>query len=137
MNREKSYIDTKSALFEFSIAIGKYVWFIPDRSNDIIFIDKETYKVFMLELEEEQETKESIDNHLMDFKFLLQYIRENRYIGIYSLKNRIVFEIDTIDLCVKRTDYTRCLSYMLKINHEKDKKQAREIGDTIYHTLSD
>ncbi len=166
LDRE-SYIDTKSALFEFSIAIGKYVWFIPDRSNDIIFIDKETYKVFMLELEEEQETKESIDNHLMDFKFLLQYIRENRYIGIYSLKNRIVFEIDTIDLCVKRTDYklseqsiimiveayrqyegyrilseknendTRCLSYMLKINHEKDKKQARDIGDTIYHTLSD
>lgn len=40
-------------------------------------------------------------------------------------------------LSEKNENDTRCLSYMLKINHEKDKKQAREIGDTIYHTLSD
>lgn len=34
---------------------------------------------------------------------MTQYIQENRYIGVYSLKNRIVFEIDTVELCIKET----------------------------------
>lgn len=99
------FINKASPFFEESIALGKYVWFISRRSNCLIYVDKETYEVFLLELENEYETKESIENHFMDYKFLLVYVYENRYIGLYSLKNRCYLEIDTVNLCVRYPDY--------------------------------
>ena len=43
---------------------------------------------------------------MVGHKYLVEYIREDRYIGIYSLKNQWIFEIDTYELCVKRKEYT-------------------------------
>ena len=99
------FMDKECPFFEDSVVLGKYIWFIPTRSNCLIYVDKETYEVFMLELENEYETKESIENHFMNFKFLVIYIYENRYIGLYSLKNRCYLEIDTVKLCVRYPDY--------------------------------
>ena len=101
----ESFMNKECSLFKESIALGKYIWFIPYRSNCLIYVDKETYEVFLLELENEYETKDSIENHFMDHKFLLVYIYENRYVGLYSLKNRCYFEIDTMKLCIRYPDY--------------------------------
>lgn len=89
-----------------AISLGKYVWFIPFQSNEILYIDKETYEIHILEAEDEQETEGSLDDHVMMHKYLVEYIRGNRYIGLYSLKNHNIFEIDAVELSVKNVDYS-------------------------------
>ena len=100
-----SFFSVEYAFFIDSISLGKYIWFIPFRSDEIVYVEKETYEVHLLEVKEETETKESIERHILDHKYLVQYMRENRYIGIYSLRNGSIFEIDTVSLCMKKQDY--------------------------------
>lgn len=100
-----SIFNPEYTLFSPSLSVGKYIWYISCRSNGIIYVDKSSYKVFYLDIEDEQETRDSIDENLLGYKFQLEYVRENRYIGLYSLKNHWIFEIDTVDLCVKRRNY--------------------------------
>ncbi len=160
-----SSFNTEASFFEDSIVLGKYIWFIPCRSDDIIYVDKETYEVFLLEIEEERETKESIEKHLMDFKYLIEYVREDRYIGLYSCKRRLMFEIDAVELCVKNRNYylnnesflsitkeivdydsrkifrenraieRKLYSALLKEKGKKEESTFHNIGNSIYYTF--
>ena len=103
---KQSYLFSQQPAFCATVVMGKYIWCIPFQVSEIIYIDIETYEVASLEIEEEQQAKESIEDNLIDHKYLFEYIRENRYIGLYSLKNQWIFEIDTIDLCARRKTYT-------------------------------
>lgn len=155
------------AFYITSIPLGQYIWYIPFRSDEIVYIDKDTYEVHLLEVEDEQETKESIENHIMAHKYLVQYIHENRYIGIYSLKNGWIFEIDTVELSVIKKCYElsdqaflsiekatgrynekltfrehsererRLFSIMLKEKKIKKEDFLHNVGESIYHTLND
>lgn len=161
----KTLVEAESAFFEDSVSLGAYMWFIPGRSSDIIYISKETYEAFILEIEEERETKESIEKNYMGFKYILQYVREDRYIGVYSFKNHRVFEIDTVELTVTYRDYKLDHKSVLMIEkaaagyhngkilnerREKDRKLFSRLleeknessldkyghtGELIYHTL--
>lgn len=132
----KPYIDCNSFLlsveegpfFGFSILLGKYIWYIPNKSNGIIYIDKVTYKVSFLEIEEEKETKESLEREYAN-KFLFEYIREDRYIGLYSIKNQLVFEIDTLELCVKKKNY--------QLSNEAVSKIKKIIEDDNFQRILD
>ncbi len=53
----------------------------------------------------EEQTEENIKEQLLGHKYLLEYVRENRYIGLFSLKNKWVFEIDAKNLTYKRMNY--------------------------------
>ncbi|MBD5448775.1 MAG: hypothetical protein HDR28_01175 [Lachnospiraceae bacterium] len=99
-----SFYSTEYPFFIMSIFLGKYIWYIPFQSNEILYIDKETHKMNILDIEGEQETEESLQRSFCS-KYIVQYIREDRYIGLYSLKRQLIFEIDTVDLCVKNRNY--------------------------------
>lgn len=92
-------------LFSTSLSLGKYIWFIPNISNYIIYINKETYEINALEIEDEEENLEELKSVFNISKYLVQYIRENRYIGVYSAKRSLIFEIDTINADIIYKDY--------------------------------
>ncbi len=128
--------------FMNSIPMNRYIWFIPFCSDEIVYIDKENYEVHLLEIEEERETKESIHNHIMPHKYLVQYIRENRYIGLYSLRNALIFEIDTIELRVIKRNYKLTGATMLSIlnvaegyHNEKILKEGRKMDDLYFSEM--
>ena len=93
-----AFIDVKS--------VGNYVWFIPFKTNEILYINLDTLRVADLDIKEENENKHTLlMNSNMAHKYLMMYIRKERYIGIFSFKNKIVFEIDTVDLQVENKNY--------------------------------
>lgn len=154
-----------SPFFEYSVVLGKHIWFLPTQSNGIIYIDKETYEIHFLEIEEERETKESLERDYAS-KFLFEYIREDRYLGIYSILNERVFEIDTVALCINYREYELggktiltlgetfgqydgsrifrekagkeqiYFNALVKVSSEADKKTIQNIGERIYHALN-
>ena len=92
--------------FSYSVSLGENVWYIPLQGNiPIIYIDKRYYKIRVFDILEEIETEESLLKRGTAFKYILLYIRHNRYIGLYSCKNQIVWEIDTDELCVEKKEY--------------------------------
>ena len=161
-----SLYSTGYPLFVISLDLGKYIWHIPLHSDEILYIDKESYKIEILEIEGEQETKESLQR---DFKvkYLVQYIREDRYIGLYSFKRQLIFEIDTESLCVKNRNYELSdqaflaiaqadgyydgrrmfrernekdqifFSALLSVNDKKKNNFSQSVGRIIYHALDE
>lgn len=88
-------------LFMYSVYVDQYVWFIPAQSNEILYIDKDTYKIKIFHLEDEEQTDENVKVQLLRHKYLLEYVWDEKYIGLYSLKNRQIVEIDTQKLLYK------------------------------------
>ncbi len=91
---QESEIYNASAFIE-SRVIERCVWFISFHTNKIIYVDIDSYIIRALEMPDEKETKESLRSHSMASKYLLQYILEDRYLGLFSVKNNWVVEIDT------------------------------------------
>lgn len=156
----------ESPFFEHSFVLGKYIWYIPNQSNGIVYVDRETYKIYFLEIEKERETKESLERDYAA-KFLFLYIREERYIGIYSIQNQWIFEVDAVMLCVEYKEYELSgesilelakdigeyddgqifqekkekdailFSAMLETNNKAGNKQVKNIGEQIYHIMDE
>lgn len=82
-------------LFIESVKLDKKVWFIPFQTNKILFLDTVTNKLNEFVILDEEETETSLKNNILGHKYLVEYIRENRYIGLYSLKNEYMIEIDS------------------------------------------
>ncbi|MBD5476930.1 MAG: hypothetical protein HDR17_13290 [Lachnospiraceae bacterium] len=103
---------TKRPVFKYSIVVGEYIWFIPTQADKIIYADKENATLFSFEICDEEETEESIFlNQLWTIaNYLLEYVRDNRYIGLFSAKSGRILEIDA-----------RNLSYQWKDCYLKDK----------------
>lgn len=91
--------------FVASMTVGDYIWFIPYQTNNIIYVDQATYQIYTLEVEEEEEERGSLLKHSLCHKYLVQYIREERYIGLFSLKNNYIFEIDAVEKKVEKKSY--------------------------------
>lgn len=98
-------------LFLYSSFVGQYMWFIPAQSNEILYIDKNTYEIGVFHLENEELTEENIKIQPLAHKYLLEYISSGRYIGLFSLKNKQIIEIDTKELKYK------ILKYCIKTEH--------------------
>jgi hypothetical protein len=75
-----------------------YIWCIPYIANKIIYINKSTKKADIYNIPEEEETEESIKDREFAHKYLFLYQKEDRYIGLYSLKQKVILEIDTLTL---------------------------------------
>ena len=91
----------ENSCFLYEIAVGDKIWFIPFKTNKVLYIEEKKQKLETLELSAENEDRESLKNRLFKSKYLFEYIRENRYIGLYSLKNLCLFEIDSETLEVQ------------------------------------
>ncbi len=85
----------KERTFYSTMLVGRCVWFIPFQTNKILFLDTVTNKLNEFVILDEEETETSLKNNILGHKYLVEYIRENRYIGLYSLKNEYMIEIDS------------------------------------------
>lgn len=88
-----------------SMLVGKYIWFIPFLTNKVIYVDKETHQIYALEIDGEEENRESLLKRSLAHKYLVQYIREERYIGLFSLKNNYIVEIDAVEKRAEKRSY--------------------------------
>jgi len=128
-NSKKGLIDYEKIIFDDPIfhelvVLGQYIWCIPRQSNKILYINKDTYEICILDIAEENETIESINQKRLKHKYILEYILENQYIGLYSTQNDCIVEIDTLNKSVKRKKFkldTRSLQKILKM-YEKNRK---------------
>ncbi len=153
---QKSDIYNTFAFMEARVA-GSCIWFIQFRTNQIIYVDINTYQIHVLEMQDERETKESLQNNKLVSKYLLQYLLEERYLGLFSIKNNWIVEIDTDSLQIevkkflfdyenyvdKLQDYTfeenrpiemKTFGYLLAENNRKISMTEKiEVGARIYH----
>lgn len=114
-------------------AIDGYIWAIPYRSNLVIYIDKNTLEVKVLHIEDEKETKDSLlEFSRRPFKFFWQYIKNNRYIGIFSLKNNYVIEIDTFIKEEKVKKYSFKINYLNLIFKEKFFNESNNLHRKVF-----
>lgn len=97
----------ETPVFNRSIFVGGYIWFIPTRANKILYADKDAVlSVFDIIYE----ANESEDNQLWGEKlgignYLLEYVKDDRYIGLFSARNSQILEIDTKHLEYQWKEY--------------------------------
>lgn len=97
----------KYPIFGNSVVVGDYVWFIPALTDKIMYADKNSDQLYTLEIDDECETKEkaflrelwAINN------YLLEYVRCDRYIGLFSIRSGRVLEIDAQELTYQWKNY--------------------------------
>lgn len=104
--KELPFLDCETVeydMFTFleSINVADYIWFIPFQTNQILYVNKDTNKINAFEIEEEEENEKNVKKRELNCKYVLQYVYDNRYIGLYSLKNRLVYEIDAYTMKLK------------------------------------
>lgn len=112
--------DYENPTFTCSVRLGECIWYIPWQTNNIIYINKDNYKLSVYEIAEENETKESILSRAAgtSHKYAFEYIRDDRYIGLFSMKNNRILEIDTKELQHHWKDYyfsEKCLKQCSEI----------------------
>ncbi len=95
----------KTPTFLYSVMVGDYIWYIPFLTNQIIYVDKKTYNLYTFDVKEECETKASILKNEMRQKYLLEYVKDNRYIGVFSFMNSSILEIDALNLVYQYKQY--------------------------------
>ena len=110
--------------FVRSMQVGNYIWFIPWRTNKVIYVDTETYQISAFEIAGEEENRESLLKHCISQKYIVQYIREDRYIGLFSLKNNYIIEIDAVEKRVEKKPYS--------LGERSIKNYIRSMNGTLY-----
>lgn len=115
--------------------LGKYIWFIPFKTNEILYVNRDTFEIGNLKVEKEYETKNSLRKNFMAHKYLVLYIKEERYIGVFSFKNSNVFEIDTLNLRTNDKKYffnSQCLNEIFK---NKIYRECKDFDRMIYQNM--
>lgn len=107
---EKDFLNCKAVAYDFpvfaySVVLGQYVWFIPVFANKIIYVDKDSFEMYEFEIGEEGENRESLMSRKLKFKFIMEYVRQKRYIGIFSAKNNCIFEIDSMKMKYEKRNF--------------------------------
>ena len=104
----KLYIDTQydvDGIFFYIKCMGQHVWFIPRKHNMIFRVHKKSLKVEEICIPYEEEDSNTWKKRKIEAKYCLEYVRENRYLGIYSYKNNYIIEIDTKLLEIEIKDF--------------------------------
>ncbi len=111
-------------VFERSVVVGDTIWFMPTRRGKILYANKKTHKISVFEIYDEDEMSILSNKPYEMADFLLEYVRADRYIGVYSAKCRRIFEIDTRQLRYQWMEY-----YF----SDKSLEQCREDFKGIFH----
>ena len=92
--------------FLYSTIAGKFIWFIPFQTNKILYVNRENHEIHAFEIAEEVENRESLINRT-DYKgkYILEYVKDSRYLGVFSIRNCQIVEIDAVRLTYKWCDY--------------------------------
>lgn len=84
-----------SAFLEL-MCIKDKIWCIPFQTNEILCMNRDMDSITSFIIEEEAVTSEGLwKKYSLNHKYLCVYVKENRYIGLYSLKNDSILQIDT------------------------------------------
>ena len=86
-------------------AMGKYIWFIPTMAEKIVYINKETAAICVFDLYEEDKMNISPRKCQGIGNYIIQYIKDNRYIGLFSARNSRILEIDPEQLIYRWKEY--------------------------------
>lgn len=134
----------KEYIFLSHIHLDGKIFLISKYANQILCINKDNYSVNLLVIENEEQAPEEVEKQTLSHKYLFEYIRDDRYIGIYSLKNQEIFEIDAYELkeisrpiCfTKKTmiqiENLKLLNYIKTV--VKNKKMEQIGNEGIYHS---
>ncbi len=109
--KKNKVLDCKSEIYSsptfiFSTNIDNYIWFIPFRTNKILYIEKDKFLLHEYYLEDEIRTEKDMKEGLLDHMYLFEYVKEDRYLGLLSLKTGNIIEIDVSNLQDKKIEYT-------------------------------
>ena len=91
--------------FMYSVALEGHTWFIPCLTNKILYADHNTFKIEEFKIDDESGAGLSSSSENFHGKYVLEYVREERYIGLFSTKNKCIYEIDAKEMEVKRCNY--------------------------------
>jgi len=138
------------------------IWFIPFQANEILYMNKSERKLQCFEMINEVEDVNSLKRPWKE-KYIVEYIRDDRFIVLYSRKNECLYEIDTIKKSVflkqlsidkasiENIDWRTILyfesvfldrsiySYLIQNNDAKGvievKRKTKSIGMSIYEKV--
>lgn len=103
----------KEVPFVYCVYCNNSIWCIPFQTNMILGIDKDTHVICGID---GGETAGNILNRAYNHKYLLEYIRDDRYIGLFSLCENCIFELDTQNYRLERRDYRLIKEEMIDRN---------------------
>lgn len=89
-----TYNKYKQCFITSRLISGK-VWFIPYAANCIIYMD-DSFTLRALEIDSEREDSDSLNRQSWPYKYEVCYVVKDRYLGLYSFKNKRILEIDTV-----------------------------------------
>lgn len=111
-------------LFYRSICVGEYICFVPANypetiCNSILFVNKKNYQMKAIKV---------YHGDQVDGTYIFQYVRDDRYIGIYYTYNDFISEIDTVNFAIAEKkmkfsweNYTKLFKYKIKSNNYVEK----------------
>lgn len=111
-------------MFERVIEVGEYIWFIPIGAEKIMYVKKNTDVLKIFEINEKNRIGMLWQEYQELASYVFQYVRDNRYIGLFSAKNRRVLEIDAEQLSYQWKEYYFSEQYL---------KQYSGICEGIYY----
>lgn len=147
----------QNRIFYCTVVVGDNIWCIPYETNKVLYFNLSDKKVNTFDISEENETKESLLLSRMKHKYILLYVKDDRFIGLYSCKNEWIIEIDTATLqyrfltCIiddncmipDRIYYEKrrmdCALFEISFEKMRDNtsdRSADTIGKRIYESIS-
>lgn len=95
-------------VFDSIHCLNEKIWLIPLSASKILYFSKNDRVVRSFDIADEEETEETLDMSYrrVACRFSLMYIRKERYLGIYSYRNKKILEIDTLKMTCQKADFT-------------------------------
>lgn len=119
-------------VFERSVVVGDTVWFLPTHGGKIVYADRETFELSVFEINDEDEMM-VISNKMYEIvDYLFEYVKDNRYIGVFSAKSKRIFEIDTKQLSYKWMEYYFCDECLKQLSEDLNGIFYERNGDLFY-----
>lgn len=105
---QEDFDSCQNIIFGSLLYMNDKIWMIPASGSHILYCHKDDWNIKFFEIPDEEESLETLKYWYrggVGIKYMLQYTRENRYMCIYSLKNRYFFEIDTLEMTYCNLEY--------------------------------
>ena len=123
------------------ICLNGKVWLIPQSGNKILYCSQGDKKLKTFEIPYEKESAETLDLNYRQIatKFYLMYVRKERFLGIYSYKNKRIFEIDTQNMTYENMDTMLDVSSLMGITiqdfHEDGNRSTYLIWNAMMENI--
>lgn len=124
-----------TGLFFGSVDSEKFVWFIPAQASHIIRLDKQTLECSIFDMRGEDNSPETYLNNMMKHKYVVSYVREERYVGLYSFNTSRMYEIDLDEDMVNIIHYTLTDESVRKMEKEKGVRKVEQELMTLFSVI--